>query len=217
MTFRIQMQYWEQIENLPMGKIICGWHGRSLVAAIKWRRCGYWVMISHSRDGEIQNRVFQHLGFKVIRGSTGRGGVRAAVEAIKMLRNGATMAMTPDGPRGPSGVLQDGVLFMAQKSGAALVPVGISASPRMHAKSWDRYMVPMPFAKAVMIFGEPMYVRADADAEEIESVRRAFEAEIQRLEQVADDWFDKPKGKHSQSMIGSPNWQFASARTIENN
>ncbi|MGC5340985.1 DUF374 domain-containing protein, partial [Escherichia coli] len=77
----------------------------------------------------MQNRVFTHLGFKVIRGRTGRGGVRAAVEAIKTLRSGATMAMTPDGPRGPSAVLQDGVIFMAQKSGAALVPVGISARP----------------------------------------------------------------------------------------
>ena len=192
-TLRIEMENWEAIESLPVGKIICGWHGRSFVAAVKWRRKGYWVMISHSRDGEIQNRVFQHLGFQVIRGSTGRGGVRAAVEAIKVLRTGATMAMTPDGPRGPSGVLQEGVLLMAQKSGAALVPVGISARPCFRAKSWDRYLVPAPFAKAVMIFGEPMYVRAEADAEEVESVRRAFESEIHRLEALADARFGNKK------------------------
>lgn len=187
MTLRVSMENWEQIDALSCGKVICGWHGRSFVAAVKWRCKGYWVMISQSRDGEIQNRVFTHLGFKVIRGSTGRGGVRAAVEAIKTLRSGATMAMTPDGPRGPSGVLQDGVIFMAQKSGAALVPVGISARPRFLAKSWDRYMIPAPFAKAVMIFGEPMFVRAEADADEIEAVRRSFEEEIRRLEAVADE------------------------------
>lgn len=192
-TLRIEMENWEAIEAIPGGKVICGWHGRSFVAAARWRRRGYWVMISHSRDGAIQNRVFQHLGFQVIRGSTGRGGVRAAVEAIRVLRKGATMAMTPDGPRGPSGVLQDGVLFMAQKSGAALVPVGISARPCVRAKSWDRYLVPLPFAKAIMIFGEPMYVRAEADSEEIEAVRRAFEAEIHRLEALADGRMGSPQ------------------------
>lgn len=186
-TLRIETENWDAIEAIQAGKIICGWHGRSFVAAAKWRKRGYWVMISHSRDGEIQNQVFQHLGFQVIRGSTGRGGVRAAIEAIKVLRTGATMAMTPDGPRGPSGVLQEGVILMALKSGAALVPVGISARPCFHAKSWDRYLIPAPFSRAIMIFGEPMYVRPDADAEETEAVRRAFEAEITRLEALADD------------------------------
>lgn len=185
-TLRIQREGFEPIEALDGGKILCGWHGRSFLAATDWRMRGYWVMISHSRDGEIQNRVFQSLGFNIIRGSTGRGGERALVEAVKVLRKGATMAMTPDGPRGPSGVLQSGVMFMALKSGAALVPIGISARPRILAKSWDRYLVPLPFARAYLVAGEPIYLKPGSSPEEQEEVRRAFEVELHRIEAVAE-------------------------------
>src|SRR5687767_5888827 len=82
--------------------IICGWHGRTFAFANQFRNKGFWVIISHSRDGEMQSRIFTQLGFNIIRGSTGRGGVRALVVSIRTLKNGGTMAMTPDGPRGPN-------------------------------------------------------------------------------------------------------------------
>lgn len=194
-TLKIKAVNYEKIQALDCGKIICGWHGKSFVATSFWRGQGVWVIISQSRDGEIQNRIFQRLGFKVIRGSTGRGGVRAAVEGIKVLKEKATMAITPDGPRGPSGVVQGGVMLMAQKSGAALVPIGISARPRVLAKSWDRYMIPGPFAKAVMIFGEPLYVPKDATEEQVEAIRLNLEVEINRLEKFAEDYIEDPVRK----------------------
>lgn len=98
------------------------------------------------------------------------------------------MAMTPDGPRGPSGVVQGGVMLMAHKSGAGLVPVGISAKKAFYAKSWDKYMLPYPFSKARMIFGEPMFVPENATDEEVEAIRLKFEQEIHRLQALADDW-----------------------------
>ncbi len=186
MTLRIRTENFAAVKALPGGCVISGWHGRSFVAANFFRGKGMWVIISHSRDGDIQNRIFSRLGFKTIRGSTGRGGVRAAIEAIKVLRDGAWMALTPDGPRGPSGVVQPGVMTMAQKSGAALVPIGISARPRWLVRTWDRYMIPWPFAKALMIFGEPMFVPKDAAPEEVESLRLALEGEIHRLEAEAE-------------------------------
>ena len=186
MTLRIRTENFAAVKALPGGCVISGWHGRSFVAANFFRGKGMWVIISHSRDGDIQNRIFSRLGFKTIRGSTGRGGVRAAIEAIKVLRDGAWMALTPDGPRGPSGVVQPGVMTMAQKSGAALVPIGISARPRWLVRTWDRYMIPWPFAKALMIFGEPMFVPKDAAPEEVEALRLALEGEIHRLEAEAE-------------------------------
>ncbi len=166
--------------------IVCGWHGRSLIFGNHFRNRGYWVVISHSNDGEIQNRIFQKLGYRTIRGSTGRGGARAAIEAIRVLRAGGTMAMTPDGPRGPSGVVQGGVMLMAARSGAALVPVGISARPRTLAKSWDRYLIPWPFAKGLMIFGEPIHLDADADEAAIEQKRLELERRMHELQKDAD-------------------------------
>ncbi len=185
-TLRVQAINYEKVQALECGKIVCGWHGKSFVATAFWRGHGVWVIISQSRDGEIQNAIFKRLGFQIIRGSTGRGGVRAAVEGIRVLKGAATMAITPDGPRGPSGVVQGGVMLMAQKSGAALIPIGISSRPRFLARSWDRYMIPMPFAKAVMIFGEPVYVPKEANEEEVEEIRLQLEAEIHRLEREAE-------------------------------
>ncbi|MDR3688763.1 MAG: lysophospholipid acyltransferase family protein [Fimbriimonas sp.] len=167
--------------------IFCGWHGRSFTFANQFRRRKWWVIISHSNDGEIQSRIFSKLGYRVIRGSTGRGGVRAAVEAIRALKEGGTMAMTPDGPRGPSGVVQGGVMLMALKSGAGLVPVGIASHPHFSAKSWDRYMIPMPFSKCIMIFGDPIYVPPGSTEEQVEEVRLKLEHEIHRLERETED------------------------------
>ncbi len=167
--------------------IFCGWHGQSMVFAYYFRNRGYWVVISQSNDGDMQNTIFSRLGYRTIRGSTGRGGARAAIESIRVLRDGGTMAMTPDGPRGPSGIVQGGVMLMAQKSGAKLVPVGISARPRMLVKSWDRYMVPCPFAKALLIFGDPLTVPKNATEEEVESIRLKLESEIHRLQQKAEE------------------------------
>src|SRR5688572_9644726 len=118
-----------KIVNAPADyskSILCGWHGRSFAFANHFRGKGLWVIISQSRDGEMQSRIFGKLGFNIIRGSTVRGGVRALVDSIRVLKYGGTMAMTPDGPRGPNGVVQAGVMAMAQKSGAALVPGGFS-------------------------------------------------------------------------------------------
>src|SRR5436305_14161898 len=98
----VEASNFDRVKDLNGGRIYCGWHGHSFIPAHFFRKRGYWVIISHSRDGETQKRIFAKLGYNIIRGSTGRGGVRALIEAIRALRNGATMAITPDGPRGPS-------------------------------------------------------------------------------------------------------------------
>ena len=95
------------------------------------------------------------------------------------------MAMTPDGPRGPSGIVQGGVMLMAQKSGAALVPVGIAAKPCWRAPSWDRYMFPFLFSRAVFLFGDPIYVPESATDEVVESIRLELEKQIHAKEAEA--------------------------------
>ncbi len=175
------------------GKIFCGWHGKSFVFAYDRRGCGDTVVISESNDGDVQNEVFSRLGFKTLRGSTGRNGERALIGAIRALRAGGTMAMTPDGPRGPSGVVQPGVMLMAQRSGALLVPVGIAVRPAYRASSWDRYVLPLPFARVRILYGAGIAVARDAGAEEVEAARRRLEGEIDRLEDRAAAEMGLPK------------------------
>ncbi len=185
-TWRVKVEELEEKLQLPGGVILIGWHGRTAAPAKVFRNRGFWAIISLSRDGEMQNRIFTRLGFNTIRGSTGRGGARALVESIRALRKGATMALTPDGPRGPSGVVQPGILMMAQKSGAWLVPVGVSANRRRLIKSWDRFMVPKLFAKCLVIFGQEVQIPSDATEEEVEKIRLSLQAELHRLEDLAE-------------------------------
>ena len=184
-TMRYRLIGRERID-MSVPAIYLMWHGRTFVPGQFYRGKGMCVIISHSRDGEMQNRIFQRLGYNVIRGSTGRGGERALVTSIRMLRAGGSIAITPDGPRGPSGVVQAGVMFMARKSGLPLVPIGSSARRRILFRSWDRYLVPWPFSLVSIVAGDRFLVPADADDAEIEAIRLRVEAEMHRVQAEAE-------------------------------
>jgi len=185
-TLRLKVVGWEQYRDRPHARIYCGWHGRSFIPANFFKGRGVWAIISHSRDGEMQTRIFTRFGFQVIRGSSGRGGERALIESIRVLRKGDEMAITPDGPRGPSGVVQEGVLLMSKKSGCELIPVGSSARRAFYAPTWDRYMVPWLFSRAVYVLGDPIIVPPDATPEVIEEYRLKLQNEIHRIQAEAD-------------------------------
>lgn len=150
------------------GAILVTWHGRTMLPIVHFRNRGYWAIISTSRDGEYQNQIFKRFGWQTVRGSTSaRGAVQAALTVTKQLRRGAILALTPDGPRGPSRVVQPGAIFLAQKSGSPIIPTGISAYPRkLSRRSWDRYLIPHPFSRVVWLYGDPIYIPADARSEE---------------------------------------------------
>ncbi len=186
LTVRLRTVGYEAVKDLPGGRIYAGWHGTSLLPANYFKGQGVWALISLSRDGDMQNAIFRHFGFKTIRGSSGRGGARAAAESVRVLKKGGYMAFTPDGPRGPSGVVKEGVIFMAKRSGAFVVPIGTSASMRWLAPTWDRYIVPFPFSRAVMVFGRPIWLSVDATDEESEAARLRLEQEIHRAQAEAD-------------------------------
>ncbi|MGE3127055.1 MAG: lysophospholipid acyltransferase family protein [Fimbriimonadaceae bacterium] len=186
MTLKIETQGYEEARALPGGKVLAGWHGTTFPAAILFRGLGVYTIVSLSKDGEMQDHIFRGFGFKTFRGSTGRGGVHVLKESIRVLRAGETMAFTPDGPRGPSGIVQPGILHMAKRSGAWIVPTGVGADRCWRAPSWDRYLVPKPFARCVMIFGKGIKVPTDCDDEGFEAIRVEFENELHRLQAEAE-------------------------------
>lgn len=177
----------EHLEQVKGGRIVAGWHGRTFLAALRWRGRGWWALVSHSRDGEMQNGIFRRFGFRTVRGSTGRGGARAAVQCSRLLREGETFVFTPDGPRGPSREVQLGVLWLAKHSGAAIIPGGAAARPCWLARSWDRYMIPLPFAKAAIVLGKPLYVPEDADDSVMEQLSKELKRALDEAEQRAEE------------------------------
>ena len=192
-TLRLRVVGEERVHALQAdgtGVILVTWHGRTLIPITRFRGRGYWAVISTSRDGEYQNRIFQRLGWQTVRGSTSaRGAVQAALTMVRHLKAGAVLAFTPDGPRGPSHRVQPGAIFLAQKSGCPIIPAGISAYPRKLAHAWDEYLVPFPFARATLIYGEPILIPPEAKsdeeqrhwAERVGAAIDALEAEAERL------------------------------------
>lgn len=182
------------------GTILCAWHGKSFLVLKAYRNRGYWGLFSLSRDGETLSRIYAGFGFRPIRGSSGGGGPRAAIEAIRLLRLGETVVVTPDGPKGPVRVVQGGAVLMARKSGAKLIPVGISSRWRLLANSWDRYLVPLPFSRIVVLHGDPIEIPAGADEAAIEDVRARLERALREL----DDQADRLAGSKPVSEIAVP-------------
>lgn len=190
MTLRLRSENRETLERYLQsgeGVIIVLWHGRSLVPVNVFRHRGIWALISLSRDGEVQNAVFRRFGFNTIRGSTGRGGARAALQLARIIREGASLAFTPDGPRGPTHRVQPGTIFLAQRSGCPILPLGISARPRRLLRSWDSYMIPLPFARAALVVGAPFYVPADLDEAGREQAAAQLERRLNAAERRAEE------------------------------
>jgi lysophospholipid acyltransferase (LPLAT)-like uncharacterized protein len=141
------------------------WHGRMLPLLWHHRRQGVAILVSEHGDGEIIARIAEGLGYQTVRGSSTRGSERALLRLIRAVRAGSEVAITPDGPRGPAESFAPGALIVAQRSGAPIAPVACGSRHAWRLKSWDRFMLPRPFARVVVAYGDPVYLR-DCDARE---------------------------------------------------
>ncbi len=188
-TLRVSVQCEEEVEVLRKeqgGILLVTWHGQSLVPVARCRGRGYTGMVSLSRDGDLLTACFGRLGWNVIRGATRRGGAPAARAAVKVLCTpGTVLAVTPDGPRGPARKVQPGVVFLARKSGKPIIPVGISVDRAWRVRSWDRFLIPKPFARVMWLYGEPIVVEQDANTYDTEAVCLRIEMAINWLEEQA--------------------------------
>jgi lysophospholipid acyltransferase (LPLAT)-like uncharacterized protein len=114
------------------------------------------AIVSRSRDGSLQARVLGGLGFRILRGSSSSGGAAALRSSMDWLRRGGDLALAVDGPRGPRGAAKPGVVFLAEKAHAPIIPVACSAHrARRLARSWDGFLVPAPFTTTVILSGAP--------------------------------------------------------------
>ena len=100
---------------------------------------------------------------RAVRGSSSRGGARALIHLIQAVREGYSPMLTPDGPRGPIYKVQDGILFLAKKTGLPIIPVGSALSHKFKVRSWDKMRIPLPFGKTAFTYGKAIYVKDDSD------------------------------------------------------
>ena len=157
------------------------WHGRLLPLTYYHRDQGITAIISRSEDGEYIARVVEGWGYHTVRGSTSRGGRSGLRGLVQAARAGHSLAITPDGPRGPRQTLQPGVITLAQLSGLPILPLACGCDRAWWPGSWDRFCIPKPFARVRVVYGEPRYIARDATAAEVERHARALETEMNAM------------------------------------
>ncbi|MDJ0867548.1 MAG: lysophospholipid acyltransferase family protein [Myxococcota bacterium] len=161
------------------------WHQGLLCAAFRYRGCGGVIPVSLSHDGDRVVGVLQRLGYGPSpRGSSSRAGRAVLAGLIRAAREGRIIGMLCDGPRGPARRAKPGVLGVARATGLAIHPIGFAARPARSFGSWDRALLPLPFARVAIVYGEPLRVARRADREQLDAALRELE---QRLDRVTDD------------------------------
>lgn len=198
---------WRHIDPQHPGDILAAggpiiplfWHGRLLMMPKAWlwpeRRAS--VMISRHGDGDLIARTIRRLGIMPVRGSTERsdrdrsggrdkGGAAAMLQLFKLLRENCSTALTPDGPRGPRMRLSRGVVELARLSGVPMIPASYATERRILLNSWDRFHVPLPFTRGVVVYGAPIRLPRELDEAEREAARLRIEAALNAVTWESD-------------------------------
>jgi len=186
-TLRFEIEDRAGIVGRPVAENYIGalWHNRLLIFPIVLRRFfpqrhGA-ALISASRDGDLLADGVKRFGYDVIRGSSSRLGASAILQLTQVLASARDVVITPDGPRGPAYELGPGIIFLAQRSGAAVLPMNLEYSRCWRLGSWDRFIVPRPFSKVRVLINEPHRVRSTTTLEEFESERLALQDAMMAL------------------------------------
>jgi lysophospholipid acyltransferase (LPLAT)-like uncharacterized protein len=142
--------------------LVAMWHGDLLMQPLNYRHFrpngDIKVIVSEHRDGETIRKVVEHLGVGALQGSSTRGGAKALIGAIKSIKKGIDVAITPDGPKGPMYEVADGIVVISQKTKAKILPFSSIPSSYWEMRSWDKFIVPKPFGTINFYIGEPFSV-----------------------------------------------------------
>jgi len=191
-TVRLKVIGEEHLKTLKKsgGHVIYAfWHNRLLLITYALRHRGIIVLVSSSRDGEYISRTIHKFGTGAVRGSTTSRGARALLQMTKKLKSGYDGAVTPDGPQGPKYRVQPGIVRLAQKAGLPIVPVTYGAQRKTTLNSWDAFIVPHLFSRAVLVYGSPIEVPAGSSDEIREAKREDLERTLEAITQQADEYF----------------------------
>jgi lysophospholipid acyltransferase (LPLAT)-like uncharacterized protein len=178
-TWRVEVRGEDPFAAPARPLLFALWHESALCAAGTHSDRGVHVAVSQSRDGEHIAAVLARLGFgESPRGSSSRGGAEALRAVLRLLRAGGAVAILVDGPRGPARVAKAGIVAAARLARVPILPVTITARPSLRFASWDRMRLPLPFARVIVHYSEPLSIARDLSETEAEAARRELEARL---------------------------------------
>lgn len=183
-SWRVERLGWVNLQQAwsTTGVLVAMWHGRMLPALPLHRDMGAQILVSPSDDGALVKGLLARFGYFVIRGSTSRGAPRALREMRQHLRQGQTVVITPDGPRGPRHVVNIGLAWLSRETGLPILALGVAADRAWHLRSWDSFTIPKPRARVVVTYSEPLSVAPDANEAELEAVTEEIRLALLRGE-----------------------------------
>jgi Uncharacterized protein conserved in bacteria len=190
MTLRYQWNDRPGMLQRPAGKaaIFAIWHNRLGLCMEAYRlyrknhkRVGMAALVSASKDGGFLAGILECFKVQPVRGSSSRRGAQALLELTSWADRGYDLAITPDGPRGPCYVVQDGVMSLAQLTGLPIIPFSYNLTWKIRLKSWDRFQIPLPFSKCEMNVGLPITVPRDATDEQRAELRKKLEESLREM------------------------------------
>jgi lysophospholipid acyltransferase (LPLAT)-like uncharacterized protein len=192
-TLRYEVLGWQHAEDVYAQRrrcIFAFWH-RVIIPVVWWRRnCGVVVMNTTAFDGQWTRKVIEWLGFGTAQGSSSRGGLRGLAVMARRLGEGLDCAFTIDGPRGPRYVAKPGPVMLARKTGCPIMVFHIGVDRgKTFTQTWDHFLLPAPFARTIMLFAPSIYVPQDADAAAMEAKQAEMQRELERVRDVAEQWF----------------------------
>jgi lysophospholipid acyltransferase (LPLAT)-like uncharacterized protein len=185
----VQQHFEQRAWDGGMPVLLAFWHGRMLYFLHRYHRQRFTIMVSRSKDGEFVSQVLQRFGVHVTRGSSSRGGAQGLMEIVRKVHSGYHAAFTPDGPRGPRYTVQPGIVAVAKTTGAAILPVTYSARWKKVFRSWDAFLMPLPFSRIVVVYGEPIYVPATASPTVFQAKQYEVETSLRHITEMADHYF----------------------------
>jgi lysophospholipid acyltransferase (LPLAT)-like uncharacterized protein len=197
LTFRVKHEGHEAVAALidkDQRIILTFWHRRLVMMPLaypfkrwnaKGERRGVAILSSDSKDGERSAATWRWFGIHAVRGTAGEDGAKALVRMIRAVKDGWDFGITPDGPRGPRLEMKPGVLALSRKTGAWVVPVCVAYSRAWKLKTWDQMLVPKPFCRITVRFGEPFQVQAHQDDE---ATGKTLETTLNTFETWAEEY-----------------------------
>jgi len=164
--------------------IVAFWHNRLAMMPYCWPSdLPFHMLISSHPDGRLISGTVRHFGIETVAGSSTRGGSEALRTLVRLIKKGGSVGITPDGPRGPRMHASEGAVALARLSGAPILPAAVSVSRRIVMRTWDKLIIALPFGDGAMVWGDPITVKADDDAER---ARLHLETELNRVTAEAD-------------------------------
>ncbi len=186
-TVRIKVHNFDVIKNLEnenRNYIVAFWHSSMLIGWYLQKNKKFAALVSQSKDGDILTSILEKWNFYVVRGSSNKGGHDALDYMIQLIKGNYNLAITPDGPTGPSYKMKPGAVIVSHRTQAPLILLGIRIKNKWQLKSWDKFEIPKPFSNVEVIYSNPILISKNSTREEINIIIQECETKLNELQKT---------------------------------